>query len=417
MSTSTRFRVSVRRDELIDWIRGLLTTPFVLHAHLQPAGDITDARLRQYQRSLAVADTRKRYATIWFDIEAVVSDHRRHRRELTESGAPKTLSKLQLLVPTVGDFFTELPLRDAFILVDQYRYISARRFVSPSFNDVRHVLAVAQLLALARSGDLKLATFDGDVTLYDHGQGIDPDSEVLPLLIELLKRDTVVCILTAAGYPDGVRYKERYHGMLSYLSTRTDLTDAQKRNFCVMGAECNYLFRYDTTHGLTRIDDKVWFLPEMASWTEAECVRMLDVAQAVMEDCISLMRLPATIIRKARSVGMVPTVDRLSRETLEEVVMACQRQLASQHFDVPWCAFNDCDVWVDVGDKAIGARCLQNYLGGIAPAQTLHVGDQFSAAAGNDFRTRTVGTTLWVTGPSETVEWLKLYAGMSEKSS
>ena len=412
MSTSTRFRVSVRRDELIDWIRGLLTTPFVLHAHLQPAGDITDRRLREYQRSLAVADTRKRYATIWFDIEAVVSDHRRHRLNKDIS----TPSKLQLLVPHVGDFFTELPLRDAFLMVDRYRFISSRRFVSPSFNDVRHVLAVAQLLALARSKDLKLATFDGDVTLYDHGEGIEPESEVLPLLVELLKRDTVVCILTAAGYPDGVRYKERYHGLLAYLDTATDLTDAQKSNFCVMGAECNYLFRYSASHGLQRIDDKVWFLPEMASWTEEECVRMLDVAQGVMEDCIQLMQLPATIIRKQRSVGMVPTVSRLSRETLEEVVMACQRQLSSQRFDVPWCAFNDCDVWVDVGDKAIGARCLQNYLGGISPAQTLHVGDQFSAAAGNDFRTRTVGTTLWVTGPSETVEWLKLYAGMTQES-
>ncbi|BFZ54004.1 IMP 5'-nucleotidase [Savitreella phatthalungensis] len=410
--SSTRFRTSVRRDEFIEWIKSLLLTPFVLHAHLQPAGDIDEPRARRYQRSLAIADARRRYATIWFDIEAVISDHRRHRRQRLQ-----TPSKLQILVPTVGDFFTDLPLRDAFLLVDQYRFISARRFVSPSFNDIRHVLAVAQLLAHARSGGLKLATFDGDVTLYDHGQGIDPDSLVLPLLMELLKRNVVVCILTAAGYPDGVRYRERYHGMLAALRQSNVLTDVQKRNFCIMGAECNYLFRYcGGPSEIERIPESEWHLPEMRKWTEDECTRMLDVAQQVMEECIVLMKLPAEIIRKQRSVGMVPTVERLSRETLEEVVMACQRQLASQSFDVPWCAFNDCDVWADVGDKAIGARCLQNYLGGIPPEATIHVGDQFSAAAGNDFRTRTVGTTLWVTGPSETVEWLRLFSDMDENT-
>ena len=77
-----------------------------------------------------------------------------------------------MLVPTVGTFFTPLFLRDAFLYQDERRYISSRRFVAPSFNDVRIILNTAQVLALVRQGPLKLVTFDGDVTLYDDGDSL-----------------------------------------------------------------------------------------------------------------------------------------------------------------------------------------------------------------------------------------------------
>ena len=46
-------------------------------------------------------------------------------------------SKLRLLVPSVGSFFTPLFLEDAFLFQDDVRKISSRRFVPPSFNDIR----------------------------------------------------------------------------------------------------------------------------------------------------------------------------------------------------------------------------------------------------------------------------------------
>ena len=92
-------------------------------------------------------------------------------------------SKLKLLVPTVGPFFTRLPLEAAFKYQDRKRYISSRRFVSPSFNDIRLILNSAQIMAVTTYGTLQLATFDGDVTLYDDGQSLEPDSPVISRMI------------------------------------------------------------------------------------------------------------------------------------------------------------------------------------------------------------------------------------------
>jgi IMP and pyridine-specific 5'-nucleotidase len=65
----------------------------------------------------------------------------------------------------VAVFFTPLSLYDAFVYQDTKRYISYRRFVPPSFNDVRLILNSAQVMALVRAGPLELVTFDGDVGL------------------------------------------------------------------------------------------------------------------------------------------------------------------------------------------------------------------------------------------------------------
>jgi IMP and pyridine-specific 5'-nucleotidase len=92
-------------------------------------------------------------------------------------------SKLKLLVPSIGPFFTRLPLEAAFKFQDRKRYISSRRFVSPSFNDVRLILNSAQIMAVTTYGTLQLATFDGDVTLYDDGQSLEPTSPVIPRLM------------------------------------------------------------------------------------------------------------------------------------------------------------------------------------------------------------------------------------------
>lgn len=94
-------------------------------------------------------------------------------------------SKLGMLVPTAGPFFTRLPLEAAFKYQDRKRYISSRRYVAPSFNDVRLVLNSAQIMAVT-GGTLQLATFDGDVTLYDDGQSLEPTSPIVPRLLGTL---------------------------------------------------------------------------------------------------------------------------------------------------------------------------------------------------------------------------------------
>ena len=96
------------------------------------------------------ADTYQRYAEIMRDVENLILDHSKRIRQhdtleaesdfLTvrhhESNAPGK-SKLKLLVPSVGTFFTKLHVEDAFKYQDDRRFISRRRFVAPSFNDIR----------------------------------------------------------------------------------------------------------------------------------------------------------------------------------------------------------------------------------------------------------------------------------------
>lgn len=63
-------------------------------------------------------------------------------------------------------------------------------------------------------------------------------------------------------------------------------------------------------------------------------------------------------------------------EVLEEIALTVQDALSG--LAVPHCAFNGGrDVWVDVGNKALGIRALQAFFGVPAP-HTLHVGDRFT---------------------------------------
>lgn len=96
----------------------------------------------------------KRYSEIMKDVEDLISDHIQQQTQ-----DPRIPSKLKLLVPSIGRFFTPLPLQDAFTYQDERRYISSRRFVAPSFNDIRLVLNTAQAMSLVRGGRLELVTF------------------------------------------------------------------------------------------------------------------------------------------------------------------------------------------------------------------------------------------------------------------
>ena len=63
----------------------------------------------------------------------------------------------------MGVFFTPLKLKDAFSIYNKKYRITSRKFVYPTFNEIRHIINLAQVLALERVG---LMTFDGDQTLY-----------------------------------------------------------------------------------------------------------------------------------------------------------------------------------------------------------------------------------------------------------
>jgi IMP and pyridine-specific 5'-nucleotidase len=231
-------------------------------------------------------------------------------------------SKLKMLVPTIGIFFTPLPLRQAFLTTEPVRAISQRRYVAPSFNgnsliggvdvDIRRLLATAQLLALTNSASpttrLKLITFDGDVTLYPDGSTLQSNNPVIPHLIDLLSQGIHIGIVTAAGYPEkhGEEYTRRLHGLLTAVSS-SSLTPIQKGNLAILGGECNYLFRYSAIeNGLLWVDEDLWRLDEMQSWQDHDVQLLLDIAENVLRECARDMRLKVHIIRKPRAVGNSP---------------------------------------------------------------------------------------------------------------
>lgn len=126
--------------------------------------------------------------------------------------------------------------------------------------------------------------------------------------------------------------------------------------------------------------------------------------------------LPATILRKERAVGIIPSSPsyRFARESLEETVLVVQKRLEMSAVGslLPFCAFNGGnDVFVDIGDKSWGVLVCQEFFGKesgerVKGERTLHVGDQFLSAGSNDFKARVVGTTAWIASPWETVELL-----------
>ncbi|KAI9743792.1 MAG: IMP 5'-nucleotidase [Claussenomyces sp. TS43310] len=411
---TTRYRVEYalkthRRDQFIEWIKGLLAVPFVLYS--QPTG-VFESRDGGLARM--AEEAHRRYAEIMKDVEDMIDDHIDHQKVNLHHQ-----SKLKLLVPSIGPFFTRLPLADAFRYQDRRRYISSRRFVPPSFNDIRLILNTAQIMGVLASGPLDLATFDGDVTLYDDGQSLEPTNVVIGRIIDLMSRNTKIGIVTAAGYLEAERYYGRLHGLLEAVKVTPLLTAEQRQNLVVMGGESNFLFRFcsSSPYLLEWVPRRTWILDEMHTWTEAAIQALLDSAEAALRECVQSLNLQATIIRKERAVGIVPSIPgaRFARESLEETVLVVQKilEMSPVSETLPFCAFNGGnDVFVDIGDKSWGVLACQKFFGDtegrtIEGRRTLHVGDQFLSANGaNDFRARRVGTTAWVASPAETVELL-----------
>lgn len=331
-------------------------------------------------------------------------------------------SKLKNLVPSVGSFFTKLPLQDAFDYQDAHRFISRRRFVAPSFNDIRLILNTAQVLGLLRSSGLDLVTFDGDVTLYDDGACLMDDNPVIPRLLRLLEQGCKVGIVTAAGYSDAPPYYTRLKGLLDAVHNCPGLSAVQKAGLVVMGGESNFLFRYDPASlvRLTYVPRDEWILDDMRSWNEGDISALLDIAESSLRACAQNLNMPVAVLRKDRAVGVYPLDKKrpIDREQLEETVLVVQNTVERSPVGarLPFCAFNGAslalylttyicicslstsqsrsslicvggnDVFVDIGDKSWGVRACQQYFGGIDRTKTLHIGDQFLSAGANDFK-------------------------------
>jgi IMP and pyridine-specific 5'-nucleotidase len=391
-----------KRDPFIEFIKGMLMTPFVLHAKPVPQTDDPAEKDDEYQMDANVA----RYCDILSSIEELINEHIRKQAK----GVPDQ-SRLKRLVPSISTFHTQLPLRESFLLANAKHSIAARRFVPPSFNDIRRILNTAQIIAIAPK--LKLITFDGDMTLYDDGKDFEHDSGLVNLLMKLLGHDLNVCVVTAAGYPgDASRYEKRLSGLLKGFETAR-LPKNMCEKFFVLGGECNYLFQCQEDYHLKYLPEVEYQSQYVRSWGQDQINAILDVAQENLQRCVDDMKLPCTVLRKSKAVGIVPKPNvKIFREQLDECVLSTQHRIVN-YLHSPWgkknylpfCAFNGgSDVWVDIGNKLIGVQILQEFLGAIQ-GETLHVGDQF-LSTGNDYSTRHQCCTLWIVNPDETQDVL-----------
>lgn len=161
-----------------------------------------------------------------------------------------------------------------------------------------------------------------------------------------------------------------------------------------------------------------------ANWDEDEVQDLLNAAEAKLKLTCEELNLRGRVIRKRRSVGLVPTDgpgQEIARESLDEAVLRIHEDLQRLNNgrgpNLPYCAFNGgSDAWIDAGNKRVGVQVLQDYLG-IPEKETLHIGDQF-LNTGNDYAARDVSPCIWIINPQETTYILKSIlrlAGVSVK--
>ena len=200
--------------------------------------------------------------------------------------------------------------------------VSSRRCVQPSFNEVRHVLNLAQVLAM-RQTQLRLVSFDGDCTLYSDGKDFS-DPKLARYIALLLRRGVHVALVTAAGYAyDAQRYMRRLAGLFAYFELHQLAADVAAR-FWVLGGECNYLLACEAYVSEEAVGggqgggqggggslryrlvskEQVW----AAVWSPDDLASqsMLDVAEASLRATLGELQLRGSIIRKPRAVNPNP---------------------------------------------------------------------------------------------------------------
>ncbi|CAM6103264.1 unnamed protein product [Calypogeia fissa] len=374
----------------------LLSTTALEDAHLSRASSVTDAHVLRRKGRLKEQDGL---------IEFIISMHTTHspfqvmekmEKWVEEHLADPRRSTLNKLVPEIGRFYTPLPLVRALKEYDEFASLSRRKYVPPNFAEIRHVLNIAQVHAIAKN--ISLLTFDADGTLYADGHHIQRDNKMIGHIIKLMQQGVNVAIVTAAGYPgDAARYEDRFAGLLAAFRD-LDLPPRITQLFHVMGGECNYLLRVKSDYHLEFVPGELWKTQDMQEWAEDDVVKLLDNAQMALLSAADRLRLPVHLIRKPRAVGVVPTEPTIY-EVLEEMALTVQVRLVDSK--LPFCAFNGGnDVFVDIGNKSVGLEALMKFLRK-GPKETLHVGDRFTVS-GNDSATRSKCSILWVANPEET---------------
>ena len=116
-----------RKDPLIAWMKELLHHAFVLN-------------VMETQVILDILDF----------FESLFDEHHRQPQG----------SRLSFVVPGIGQFFCPLPIKMAFKIYDAKYCLTRRSHVTPTFNEIRHVLNIAQIISTSKTG-LKMITFDG----------------------------------------------------------------------------------------------------------------------------------------------------------------------------------------------------------------------------------------------------------------
>ena len=76
----------------------------------------------------------------WAYVEELIDEHIAYTKK-----AQGHKSRLKQLVPSIGTFHTSLKLQAAFEEYDAKYKISTRKFIQPSFNDIRHTMNLAQV--------------------------------------------------------------------------------------------------------------------------------------------------------------------------------------------------------------------------------------------------------------------------------
>lgn len=184
-------------------------------------------------------------------------------------------------------------------------------------------------MSLVRAGPLELVTFDGDVTLYDDGESLTLECEVIPRILKLMRKGCRIGIVTAAGYTEPSKYHGRLYGLLDAVHG-SDMPTNLKENLIVMGGESNFLFQYSdhAPDRLVVVPREQWALDEMRLWHEEDITELLNVAEKALQDCVNNMHLDAVVLRKERAVGIVSSGGRkFAREQLEETVLVTQKIL------------------------------------------------------------------------------------------
>jgi IMP and pyridine-specific 5'-nucleotidase len=233
-----------------------------------------------------------------------------------------------------------------------------------------------------------------------------------------------VAVVTAAGYEyQTEKYELRLSGLLAYFK-QMGLPAEDCERFYLFGGECNYLLSLGHDYKLHPV--KEWgaggwqtsskFIQESpANWEEDQVQSLLDSSEACFQSSLKELKIRGRIIRKKRSVGLIPNQDEeIPREALDETIIRVQTLLETNirstssagGVRLPYCAFNGGrDAWVDVGNKRVGVHILSAYLG-TSLEETLHIGDQF-LNTGNDFAARDICPCIWITSPEETTYILK----------